>query len=640
MRTFVLEKYGKPFVEAFAPRPTPGPGQVLVRMVAAGINHADERSRAGEFKLLFSPELPVVAGGELSGEVVAVGEGVSRFAPGDAVIAYTGAIQMGAYAEFALVDDGALAHAPSTVSLVEAAALPVVGLTAWQALVTLGHVKPGQRVLIHGGSGGVGSVAIQLAKHLGAEVVTTASARNADFVRQLGADEVIDYASENFVERLEARPVDLVLDTQGGSTTEGSLEVLRRGGLVVGIAGTPEPSLAEQVGAPLPVKFALGLLSTKLRRRAKKLGVSYRFLFIEPDGKALEGLAELVDDGVIHPVVDRVLPFEKTLEALNQVLAGGARGKVLVSTRPDAVTTGATGAGTESFSTPEPETTTPQRPMTWSETPTSHVDVAGNRLLYRDLGPLGDVPVVLLTHLGATLDEWDPAVVNALAAGHRVVALELAGVGGSGGEVPETIKEMADTARSMIAALGFEQVDLVGFSLGGFVAQQVALDAPVLVRRLALTGTGPAGGEGIAHTTGGAYVYADMLRGLLHRTDAKEFLFFPRDAAGKQAAKEYLARISERILDRDEPMSLRGFQRQINAISRWGRQAPQDLSQITTPTLIANGNHDRMVPSELSQDIHRRIPGSSLVIYPNSGHGGVFQHHEQFTRALLAHLDA
>jgi NADPH:quinone reductase-like Zn-dependent oxidoreductase len=309
-------------------------------MAAAGINHADERSRVGEFKLLFHPRLPIVGGGELSGEIVTLGDGVCGFAVGDPVIAYTGVVAMGAWAQYAVVDAGALAHAPGSIPLVQAAWLPVVGLTAWRALVALGQVQPGQRVLVHGGSGGVGSATIQLAKHLGATVVTTASAANAAFVRELGADEVIDYRTEDFVQRLADNPVDLVLDTQGGNTTMRSLEVLRPGGLVVGIAGTPDPAMADQADAPLPVKIALACLSAKLRRRARKLGVDYRFLFIEPDGQALQGLSDLVDKGVLTPVVDRVLPFARTLDAVQQVLAGGTRGKVLVSTRPGSDTLG------------------------------------------------------------------------------------------------------------------------------------------------------------------------------------------------------------------------------------------------------------------------------------------------------------
>lgn len=625
MKAFILEKYGTPFREASIPLPSPEPGQVLVRTVAAGINHADDRSRQGEFKLLFHPDLPRVGGGELSGEVVALGDGVTGFSVGDDVIAYTGVVEMGAWAEFAVVEAAALAHAPTTVPLVESASFPVSGLTAWQALVTLGQVEPGQRVLVHGGSGGVGSVTIQLAKHLGATVISTASAANADFVRDLGADEVIDYRTEDFVEKLRDQPVDLVLDTQGGDTTMRSLEVLKPGGLVVGIAGTPDRQMADQAGAPLPVKLALTALSAKLRRRADKLGVRYRFLFIEPDGQALQSLADLVDEGVLKPVVGKVLPFSDTLSAIDQVLSGGHRGKVLVSTTSRPATDGELAD---------------QRPATWSETPTTRLAVNGETLVYRDLGPAGGTPVVLLTHLGATLDEWDPAVVDALAADHRVVALGLTGMGHSTGTVAKSVKEMADTARAMIAALGFEQVDLFGFSLGGFVAQQITLDDPALVRRLVLTGTGPAGGQGINRPTGGAYVYWDMVRGLAHRTDAKEFLFFPRTPEGKAAAKDYLARINQRMADRDQPTTLGRLNRQMQAVRNWGSQAPQDLSKITAPTLIANGDHDRMVPTELSKDLHRRIPDSTLIIYPGAGHGGVFQFHEEFSRALIDFLDA
>lgn len=642
MKAFILEKYGTPFRETSMPRPTPTRGQVLVHVAAAGVNPADERSRKGEFKLLFHPRLPGVAGGELSGEIIAVGEGVSDFAVGDSVIAYTGVEAMGAYAEFAAVDETALAHAPESVSLVEAAALPVAALTAWQALVMLGHVQPGQRVLVHGGAGGVGSITIQLAKHLGATVVTTASEVNADFVRKLGADEVIDYRNDDFVDELAGNPVDLVLDTQGGETTTRSLEVLRPGGLVVGIAGTPDPGLAEQAAAPLPVALALRAMSAGLRRRARQLGVGYTFLFVEPDGNTLKRLVELVDAGALMPVVDRVLPLQHTLEAMQQVIAGGRRGKVLVTTRPNAVTKGLTVyEGPSNADAPVDDSgsaPTSYRPVTWSETPNSTITIAGDPLVYRDLGPMVGTPVVLLTHLAATLDEWDPAVVDALATRHRVVALELAGVGGSAGVVPDTVQQMADTARAMIASLELRNVDLFGFSLGGFVAQQIALDDPNLVRRIVLTGTGPAGGHGIDRKTGPAYIFWDMLRAALRRTDVKEFLFFPHTPAGKAAARDYLARIGGRVMDRDRPTSLRGFARQITAIRRWGKQEPHDLSRITAPTLIANGDHDRMVPTELSRDMHRRISNSTLVIYPDSGHGGAFQNHREFTTALLAHL--
>lgn len=642
MQAFILKAYGDAYEAARIPQPVAGRGQVLVQVAAAGVNPADERSRKGEFKLLFHPRLPGVAGGELSGEVVAVGDGVSKHSVGDRVIAYTGVEAMGAYAEFAVVDEAAVAHAPTSVPLVDAASLPVAALTAWHALVTLGRLQPGQRVLVHGGSGAVGSITIQLAKHLGATVITTVSATGAAFVQQLGADQVIDYREEDFGGEFTENGVDLVLDTQGGKTTTRSLDVVRPGGLVVGIAGTPDPGLAEQAGAPLPVTLALRAMSAGLRHQARTRGVDYRFLFIEPDGETLAKLVALVDSGVLHPVVDRVLPFQQTLLAMEQVLAGGRRGKVLVSTRPEAVTTGSadersTGvidaAGDNDHISPPA-----RRPTTWSETPNSTVTVNGDSLVYRDLGPLGETPVVVLTHLGATLDEWDPAVIDPLAAGHRVVALELPGVGGSGGVVLDTVQQMADTARAMIAALQLHHVDLFGFSLGGFIAQQIALDDPSLVRRLVLTGTGPAGGRGIDRPTGPAYVFWDMLRAALHRTDAKEFLFFPRTPAGKAAARDYLTRISQRVVDKDRPMAIGGFNRQIAAIRRWGRQQPQDLFRITAPTLIANGDHDRMVPTELSRDMHRRIPNSTLRIYPDAGHGGVFQNHHDFVELLLAHL--
>lgn len=280
----------------------------------------------------------------------------------------------------------------------------------------------------------------------------------------------------------------------------------------------------------------------------------------------------------------------------------------------------------------------PARASTWVEAPTLQVAAGGETLAYRDLGASGGTPVVLLAHLAATLDEWDPRVIDRLAEHHRVVAVDLPGVGASTGRVASTVADMAAAAIGFIETMGFAEVDVLGFSLGGFIAQQIVLDRPDLVRRLVLAGTGPAGGDGINRATGPAYVYWDIIRGLLARTDAKKFLFFRRDTAGKTAAKAYLERLNERIMDRDQPITVRAFRAQLAAIQAWGRQAPQDLSAITAPTLIANGDHDRMVPSALSEDLHRRIAGSTLTIYPNSGHGGVFQHHQQFSNLVVEHL--
>ena len=209
----------------------------------------------------------------------------------------------------------------------------------------------------------------------------------------------------------------------------------------------------------------------------------------------------------------------------------------------------------------------------WTSAPTRHLRVRGESFAYRDLGIDGGTPIVLLAHLGATLDEWDPRVVDALAEGRRVIAVDLPGIGSSTGSVPRTIRGMAGAARAFISELGLTRIDLMGFSLGGFVAQQVTLDAPNLVRRLVLAGTGPAGGKGIDRLTGAAYVYLDILRGVLARTDAKEFLFFPRTSDGKAAARNYLARIHERVMDRDSPISLKAFRTQIAAIKAWGAPA-------------------------------------------------------------------
>ncbi|MFW3470427.1 NADP-dependent oxidoreductase [Streptomyces microflavus] len=338
MKAFVVEKYGSPLREVEMPVPVPAPHEVLVRMVASGINHADERVRSGEFKAIFPFRLPKVMGGELSGEVVEAGSAVRDIAVGDHVYGYVDLAATGTLSEFVAVDAATMAPAPRPVSLVEAAGLPVVALTAWQALIEMGKVKKGQTVLIHGGTGGVGSVAIQLAKHLGCTVATTVSTANIAAAQELGADIVIDYRHDDLAQSLAGTPVDLVLDTQGGATLQASLGVLRRGGTVIGITGPPDPAFARRVGVNPVVRLAIRALSARTRRRARTLGVTYRFLFITPDSTALRQVAGLVDDGVLRPVIDRVLPFDQTPRALDEALAGGTRGKVLVTTDPKTVT--------------------------------------------------------------------------------------------------------------------------------------------------------------------------------------------------------------------------------------------------------------------------------------------------------------
>lgn len=274
----------------------------------------------------------------------------------------------------------------------------------------------------------------------------------------------------------------------------------------------------------------------------------------------------------------------------------------------------------------------------YAQAPARTLRVGAETFAYRELGPRGGVPVVFFVHLAATLDNWDPRIVDAIAATRHVIAFDQLGVGGSSGSVPDTLEEAADDAYAFITALGHTTIDVFSFSMGGMIAQDLVVKHPELVRRLVLTGTGPRGGKDMDKVVG--TTYWDVLRATVTRSDPKEFLFFNRDAVGKRAGKEFVARLQERELDRDKDISLTAFRKQLKAIVRFGRSAPSDLSVITQPTLIANGDHDRMVPSVLSEDLHRRIAGSELVVYPNSGHGGIFQFHEEFAPVAARFLSA
>jgi pimeloyl-ACP methyl ester carboxylesterase len=275
---------------------------------------------------------------------------------------------------------------------------------------------------------------------------------------------------------------------------------------------------------------------------------------------------------------------------------------------------------------------------TWATAPTHILNAGGVRFAYRQLGPSTGVPVVFLTHLAAVLDNWDPRVVDGIAAKHRVIAFDNRGVGASSGSTPTTIEGMASDAVTFIRALGFDQVDLFGFSMGGMIAQVIAQQQPELVRRMIIAGTGPAGGEGIDKVTRISYV--DIARGLLTRQDAKQFLFFTRTPNGRAAGKAFLARLQERTNDRDKAISVRSFRAQLKAIHRWGQQTPADLSSIRQPVLVLNGESDRMVPTSNTVDLDRRLPDSELVIYPDAGHGGVFQFHEDVVKRAVAFLGA
>jgi pimeloyl-ACP methyl ester carboxylesterase len=272
------------------------------------------------------------------------------------------------------------------------------------------------------------------------------------------------------------------------------------------------------------------------------------------------------------------------------------------------------------------------------DTANQSITVGGTRFTYRELGPRGGVPLVLLNHWGAVLDNFDPRIVDGLAGQHHVIAVNYRGIGSSGGSAPVTVDEMARDAIAMIHALGFGSIDLMGFSLGGFVAQDITLKAPGLVRKLILTGTGPAGGAGIAKV--GAVSWPLIFKGLLTGRDPKTFLFFTSTPNGRRAANDFLARLKERKTSRDKGPTPRAFLRQLSAIHAWGRQAPQDLSGIRIPVLVANGDNDIMVPTPNSRDMARRIPGAELVIYDDAGHGGIFQHHAEFVPRALAFLGA
>lgn len=329
MRAFVVEKYKGPLREADVPEPTVGERDVLVQVQAAGLNALDEKIRAGEFKQILPYRLPQVAGNEVAGTVIRVGSKVRAFKAGDEVYARPGQDRIGTFAERIAVAEADLALKPASVSMEEAGSLPLVALTAWQALVERGNVQPGQKVLIHAGAGGVGSIAIQLAKHLGATVATTASAANLEFVRELGADTVIDYRSQDFEELLSG--YDLVLDSLGGENLEKSLRVLKAGGKAIGIAGPPDPAFAREAGLNPMLRLAVSGLSAGIRRQARKRGVSYEFLFMRASGDHLRQITALIDGGALRPVVGRVFPFGQTVEALQSLEQGGIRGKAVIS---------------------------------------------------------------------------------------------------------------------------------------------------------------------------------------------------------------------------------------------------------------------------------------------------------------------
>ena len=333
MKAFVVDRYGKKGSVRIGEMPDPQlrEDDVLVEVHAAGVNPLDSKIADGEFKLILPYRLPLILGNDVAGVVVRVGSRVRRFKPGDEVYARPDADRIGAFAEFIAIKEDSLAIKPKELTMEQAASIPLVGLTAWQALIEKANLQKGQKVLIHAGSGGVGTFAIQLAKHVGAIVATTTSAPNLDWVKALGADIVIDYTRDDFTTIL--RDYDVVLNSLGRDVLEQSLQVLKPGGKLISISGPPDPDFARALGSPWILRQVMRLLSYRIRKKAKRHRVSYSFLFMKASGDQLRQIGRLVDSGVIRAVVDRVFPFESTNEAMAYVERGRAKGKVVVKVR-------------------------------------------------------------------------------------------------------------------------------------------------------------------------------------------------------------------------------------------------------------------------------------------------------------------
>lgn len=330
MKAFLIDRYGKsPGRIAEAPAPVVGAHDVLIEVHACSVNVLDSKISKGEFKLILPYSFPLILGNDLAGVVVEVGSKVTQFKPGDEVYARPPEARIGTFAQLIAVNENAIALKPLNINMAHAASLPLVALTAWQVLVETAQLKPGQKVLIHAGSGGVGVVAIQLAKHLGAFVATTTSTKNVEWVKALGADLVIDYTEQNFESVLH--DYDLVLNSLGTDVLKKSLKVLKPSGQLISISGPPTVQFAQEQGLSWPLKQVMRLLSLGIRRKAHKLDISYAFVFMRANGEQLQKITALIEAEIIRPVIDRTFPFESTAEALKYVEQGRAKGKVVVT---------------------------------------------------------------------------------------------------------------------------------------------------------------------------------------------------------------------------------------------------------------------------------------------------------------------
>jgi NADPH:quinone reductase-like Zn-dependent oxidoreductase len=331
MKAFLIKKYDKKAKLLLEEVATPSikDDEVLLEIHASGLNLLDSKIRSGEFKLILPYKFPLILGHDAAGIITRVGKNVKHFKVGDHVYARPSDFHIGTFAQYIAINENDVALKPKNISMEEAASVPLVALTAWQALVEIGNLKKGQKVFIQAGSGGVGTIAIQLAKHLGATVATTASEKSFDMLRDLGSDVLIDYKKQDFENVL--RDYDLVLNSQDTDTLKKSLNVLKPGGKLISISGPPTPDFAKSIGAPWYIKMILSLISSGVRRKAEKLGVEYSFLFMRADGKQLHEITKLIESGAIKPVVDKVFEFDKINEALEYVKSGRAKGKVVVS---------------------------------------------------------------------------------------------------------------------------------------------------------------------------------------------------------------------------------------------------------------------------------------------------------------------
>lgn len=331
MKAFIIKKYSKKEKLQFTEvaEPIEKENEVLVQIHAAGVNLLDSLIKKGEFKLFLPYKTPIINGHDMAGTVVKVGSNVKKFKVGDEVYSRVSDYRIGTFAEYISVNESDLALKPKNLSMEEAASIPLVGLTSWQALVETGKLKKGQKVFIQAGSGGVGTFAIQLAKHLGAFVATTTSTTNINLVKRLGADLVIDYKKEDFETKL--KDYDLVLHSnRDPKILEKSLRILKSGGQLISLVGPPTPEFAEEIGLPWYLKFVTTLISSGTKKKAKKLNTSFKFLFMRAEGSQLGQITWLIESGIIKPVIDKVFPFEQTNDAMDYVESGRTKGKVVI----------------------------------------------------------------------------------------------------------------------------------------------------------------------------------------------------------------------------------------------------------------------------------------------------------------------